>query len=271
MKGKKIAALNRRGLHNTEDPPTIDSRQLTPSTRKRYGRGHTSGKRKRQSESSDSQSQDSGRDGQDMELDDEGNDNDGSNGVREGDGDRNESIDEANDQINFDDVEGLGDGRDEGNVVSESESEKFLKTYGHFRIYLRKATRREAEKEFLRNKRELVALPKHDLSEKQQKALRFCPWALQQVEKRINLLKGKEAARGEASASDGLSESDENKRWKMYGIIGEDESRYLIAWKGVDRKTGQAHRDDWTAKENVDEKDIREWEAYKLEKAQEAV
>lgn len=271
MKGKTPTASNRRGVHHFEDPPTIDSRQLTPNTRKRYGCGHTSGKRKRQSESSDSQSQDSGRDDQDMELDDDGNDVDGSYGVREGDGDRNESINEANDQINFDDVEGLDDVRDEDNVVSESESEKFLETYSPFRIYSRKATRREAEKEFLRYKRELVALPEHGLSEQQQKDLRFCPWALRELEKRINLLKGKEAARGEASASDGLSESDENKRWKMYGIIGEDESRFLIAWKGVDKKTGQAHRDDWTAKENVDEKDIREWEAYKLEKAPETV
>lgn len=68
--------------------------------------------------------------------------------------------------------------------------------------------------------------------------------------------------------SDGLSESDEDKRWKMYGIIAEDKSQYLIAWKGNDRNNGHDHDDEWTAKENFDGKDRREWEAYKRENLQ---
>ena len=76
-----------------------------------------------------------------------------------------------------------------------------------------------------------------------------------------------EAARGEFSSSDGLSESDEDKRWKMYGIIAEDRTQYLIAWKGVNRNTGQGHADEWTAKGNVEGKDRREWEVYKRKKA----
>jgi hypothetical protein len=76
-----------------------------------------------------------------------------------------------------------------------------------------------------------------------------------------------EAARGESSSSDGLSELDETKSWKMYGIIAEDKKRYLVAWKGVDRNTGLDHADEWTAKGNVVEKDRREWETYKWNKA----
>ena len=75
-----------------------------------------------------------------------------------------------------------------------------------------------------------------------------------------------EVARGEDSGSDGLSESDENKMWKMYGIIVDD-NQYLVAWKGTHKKTGQDYGDEWTAKRNVEGKGKREWQAYKQKKA----
>lgn len=199
-----------------------------------------------------------------MELDEDGDDENNGSGSEEANDELNEGANETNDQITSDGVEDVEDLRNDGDV--ESESESFLDTYGTFRAEINKFTRREAEKKFLRCKRELVALPaEHEQDPQQQKAHRFNTWALRQVKRRIDILVGEEAARGEGSSSDGLSESDGNKRWKMYGIIAEDKKQYLIAWKGVD-DSGQDYGDEWTAKKNVVRKDRREWEAYvKLE------
>ncbi|GAB7335576.1 hypothetical protein MBLNU13_g07911t1 [Cladosporium sp. NU13] len=269
MEGKKIAALDRNGLRHTEDSPDIGNSQLKSTTGKTQGPGRTSGKR--QSKARAPRSRDGGRDGPYMELDDDDNNNnrDGGNSGDEGDDERNKGVNEANDQINIDDVEDVEDVRNDNSVASESESESFVETYHDYRSYVRRTTRREAEKEFLRNKRDFVGLPKeHEQNAQQQKDRRFCTWAIRQAKRRTKVLKKEEAARGEDSASDGLSESDGNKMWKMYGIIAEDDARYLIAWKGVDKRTKQDWGDEWTAKENVARKDIREWEAYKRKKAQ---
>lgn len=207
MGSKETTALDRNGLRHTEHPPSVEGRQLKPTTRKTHGPPHGSGRR--QSKTPASRSRRDGRDSQYTELDDDNNDGNGNSG-KKNDDEHNKGIEETNDQIDSDDVEITEDIRDDGGV--ESESESFVETYHDYRSYIRKATRREAEEEFLRNKRELIGLPKeHTQNQKQQKSQRFCPWALRQIKRRIKVLQEEEVARGEDSGSDGLSESDENK------------------------------------------------------------
>jgi hypothetical protein len=202
-----------------------------------------------------------------MELDDDDARDEG-NSSDEVDDERNEELIQPNDQTASDGVEDVEDMGNDNTVASESESESFVKTYRSYRIHIRRAARREAEKEFLLNKRGLAGLPKRrKLDEQRRKDQRFCTWALRQIKRRIKALLEEEAMRGEFSSSDGLSESDEAKSWKMYGIIAEDKNQYLIAWKGINKITEQDHDDEWTAKKNVKGKDRREWEAYKREKA----
>jgi hypothetical protein len=259
MEGKKTIALGRDGLRRTENPRTIEGRQLKTTIHQTQEPGHSSGKR--QSEARASRSRDNVRDGQHMELDEHDRENHG-----KGDGERNKGIEEADDQSKSDGIENTEDVRDDAG--DESESKSFVETYRDYRSYIRKATRREAEEEFLRNKRELIGLPKeHKQNEKQQRPQRFCAWALRQIKRRIKVLHEEEVARGEDSGSDGLSESNENKMWKMYGIIAEDDTQYLVAWKGTYKKTNQEYGDEWTAKENVEGKGKREWQAYKAKKA----
>jgi hypothetical protein len=262
MKRKRSPALSEKDLHHTQDPPASANRQLRPTTRKAQGSENAS--ENRQLKTPASQAHNDREYDQEMELDD----GDDGSGGEEDTGESNKGINEANDQSTFDgagDVEEMGN---DNNFASESESESFVKTYRDYRIQIRKAACREAEKEFLLNKRGLAGLPKRrKLDEQQQKDQRFCTWALRQIKRRIKALLEEEVARGEFSSSDGLSESDEDKSWKMYGIIAEDDTGYLVAWKGVDRNTGQDHADEWTAKDNVEEKDRREWEVYKRKKA----
>lgn len=89
-----------------------------------------------------------------MRIDD-GNDNDndnyGSGGEEVNDG-SNEGINDADEQTNFDGAENVGDMESDHSIASESESESFVETYRDFGTYMRKATRREAEKQFLLNK-----------------------------------------------------------------------------------------------------------------------
>lgn len=150
MERKKSTALGGKGLHHTEDPPTIDNRQLRPTTRKTQGRKHTGAKL--QSKIPKSRSQGDGRDDRCTELNGDGDNEE------ENDDERDEGINETNDQIQSDGVEDVEDLRQDGDA--ESETESFLETYGTFRTEFNKSSRREAEKEFLRYKRELVELPK---------------------------------------------------------------------------------------------------------------
>lgn len=104
-----------------------------------------------------------------MELDEDGDDENNGSGSEEANDELNEGANETNDQITSDGVEDVEDLRNDGDV--ESESESFLDTYGMFRAEINKFTRREAEKKFLRCKRELVALPaEHEQDPQQQKA-----------------------------------------------------------------------------------------------------
>ena len=270
MERKKPTVFDKKGSNRTGDPPFVNNKQLKTKTHKSQEDNHVS--RKPQTKTPASRFRDGRKDAPYMEVDDD-DDDDGGGGGGGGGGDEvddgfNEGINEADDLTNFDGVEEVEDMANGNSIAIESESESFVETYRTYRTYIRKAARREAEKEFLLNKRGLVGLPKRrKLNAQEQKDRRFCTWALRQIERRIKLLKGEEAARGESSSSDGLSESDDDKRFKMYGIVAEDDTRYLVAWKGVDNKTGQAYGNEWTAKENVDEEDSRERETYKRKKA----
>jgi hypothetical protein len=142
-----------------------------------------------------------------------------------------------------------------------------VKVYGHFRNWLGGVTVRQVEQEFLANKRALLSLPrKHSLSAQDKKDQRFSTWALRQTRRQLAALREKMTS-DDGSASDVLSSSDPNRSWKRYGIVVEDDTRYLIAWEGVDKKTGQAYGDEWTVKEDVDEEARHELETYKTRKA----
>jgi hypothetical protein len=266
MEEKKITASDKRGSNRIRDPPSSNNRQLKTTIYKSQEGRHAS--MKPQSKTPASRLRDDGDESEHMELDDDDYDRDDNTKDESNGGNEDDDVIEANDQTTLDGIEEEHDARENDSVVSESESERFMKKYGTFRTYLSKATRREAETEFLRNKRELIALPnEHEQNEQQQRDQRFCTWALRESKRRIKALLEEEATRGEFSSSDGLSESDGNKSWKMYGIIAEDNTQYLIAWKGVNKITGQDHADEWTAKKNVKWKDRREWEVYKRKKA----
>ena len=275
MEGKNTTVFNKKGSNRAGFPPSSDNQQLKTKTHESQEDSHVS--RKPQTKTPASRSRNGRKDARYIGIDDD-NDNDddddddgsgsGSGGEKFDDGHNESNENDTDDQTNFNGVEDVEDMEIDDNIADESESESFVETYRTYRTHIREATRREAEKEFLLNKRELVGLPKgRRLNEQQQKDKRFCTWALRQIERRINLLKGEEADRGEVSSSDGLSESDDDKRFKMYGIVAEDDTRYLVAWKGVDPKTGQAYGNEWTVKENVDEEDSREWEEYRRKKA----
>lgn len=264
MEGEKTTALDKRASDRTRDIPSRGHHQLKTKTPKSKEDRYAS--EKPQAKTPASRSRNDERDDRYVKLDDDDDVRDGGNSGESGDEERNESINEVDHSINFDGIEDKEDIRDEDGI--ESESESFLETYHTWRSKILKATRREAEEEFLRNKRELIGLPEeHEQNTEQQKAQRFCTWALRQIKRRIKVLKKEEVARGEDSASDGLSDSDENKMWKMYGIVAEDDTRYLVAWKGADKNTGREYGDAWTAKENVEGKGKRERQAYKLKKA----
>lgn len=269
MGEEKTAALGNRGSNRTRDTTSRDSPQLNTKTYNSQEDRHV--RRKSQSNTPASQSQNDGGDDQYMEPDSEDDNNDetrdGTNCGDEDDDEHNNDTEGTNNQVRSDGIEeNAEDARDNDGV--ESESESFIETYRTYRTQTSKATRREAEEEFLRTKRELIGLPEeHKRNEGQQKAQRFCTWALRQIKRRIKVLHEEEVARGEDSGSDGLSESDENKMWKMYGVIAEDDTQYLVAWKGTYKKTKQEYGDEWTAKENVEGKAKREWQAYKAKKA----
>lgn len=119
MGSKETTALDRNGLRHTEHPPTVEGRQLKPTTRKTHGPPHGSGRR--QSKTPASRSRRDGRDSQYTELDDDDNDDNGNSG-KKNDDEHNKGIEETNDQIDSDDVENTEDIRDDGGVESESES-----------------------------------------------------------------------------------------------------------------------------------------------------
>jgi len=152
-------------------------------------------------------------------------------------------------------------------LSSTSETDSFTEKYDDFRYWLRKATHEEVEEDFVVNKREVLSLPAtHRQNEQQQNDYRYLTWALRQIGRRLEVLEEGQTSDDDL-ASDELPDSDPNKMWKMYGIVAENDTHYLVAWKGVDKKTGQAYGDEWTEKKNVDEEDRREWEEYKREKA----
>jgi hypothetical protein len=270
MEGKNTTVFNKKGSNRAGFPPSSNNHQLKTKTHESQEDSHV--RRKPQTKTPASRSRDGRKDARYIGIDDDNDndddDDDDGGGGEESDGHNESNENDADDQTDFNGAEDVEDTGNDDNIADESESESFVKTYRTYRTHIREATRREAEKEFLLNKRGLMGLPKRrKLNEQQQKERRFCTWALRQIERRIQFLRGEEADRGEASSSDGLSESDDDKRFKMYGIVAEDDTRYLVAWKGVDPKTGQAYGNEWTAKENVDEDDSREWETYKRKKA----
>lgn len=263
MEGETTTALDKKASDRTGNAPSRGSRQLKTKTHKSQEDRYAS--RRLQSRTPASQSRNDEGDDQDVKLDDDTRD--GGNSGDEDDHERDQGVGETNNQLNSDVIEDTEDMRDDDGA--ESESESFLEIYGTFRTEISEATRREAEEEFLRNKRELIGLPKErEQNSGQQKAQRFCTWSLRQIKRRIKVLEKEEAERGEDSGSDGLSESDEQKMWTMYGIIAEDDTQYLVAWKGSDKKTGQDYGDESTAKSNVEGKGKREWQAYKGRKTQ---
>lgn len=145
----------------------------------------------------------------------------------------------------------------EDSVASETQS--FMHTYKSFQASIRAANLQEAEAEFVAHKRELVTLPTdRALDPKEETSHRYLTWALRQIRKRLNLLEeeeGKEEENEEEDEEEGGKESsssksefDPDKEWKLYGIIQENDTHYLIAWKGVNPKNGEPWEDESTAK-----------------------
>lgn len=238
MDREKSAATDKNNSHHMGDPPTTDKRRLKKDTQK--GPEHTQANEKRHSKTVASRDHDYSQDDKDMGLDDEG------------DGDRNKGsngeVDQSSDEITEDEEDSMDD------LGSTSETDSFTEKYDNFRYWLRKATHEEVEKDFVVNKREILSLPAtHRQNEQQQNDCRYLSWALRQIGRRLEVLEEGQTSEDDL-ASDQLPDSDPNKMWKMYGIAAENDTHYLVAWKGVDKKTGQAYGDEWTEKKNIDEK-----------------